>query len=155
MSLCNGNNMQQVYDIFIFLEKSGWNDLYAYGYKNGYTLKLIPELLINLYDSSWAQSLENFKQDIINAKLKYLSVVEMRNIYLDTQFRMVNNTFKRQIKRQISENDWNYAEDIYEEKGMTANTWMWVATHYGLVNKTFFYIKKDNSDKFVRLTFCL
>ena len=151
MTLFNGNNMQQVYDIFIFLENSGWNDLYAYGYKNGYTLKLIPELLINLYDSSWAQSLENFKKDIIDAKLKYLTVVEMRNIYLDTKFSMVNNTFKR----QISENDWNYAEYIYEEKGIISNTWMRVATHYGLVNKTFFYIKKDNSEKFVRLTFCL
>jgi hypothetical protein len=71
--------MEDIYAIFDLLKESSWiESLDSYGYK--YSKDLIPTLVTELDESTWAEQLEHLKPDITNAGMKYLSIPEMKAI---------------------------------------------------------------------------
>jgi len=88
--------MYRVYAIFYEMRESTWmSNLYKFRGEDNYgdaCLALstvydhdrnnIPIILTELYESSWSEELENYKPDIIEWLGYYLTVKEMRNIYI-------------------------------------------------------------------------
>ena len=71
--------MERVYSIFELMSESSWrHDIYSYCC-DSYN---IPYILTEMYESSWSEDLENYKSYIFDSLGYYLSVKEMRDIYL-------------------------------------------------------------------------
>ena len=92
--------MDRVYTIFYTMRESTWiQNLYRFrGESNGlgeaclamtevyeHDRKHIPIILTELYESSWSDELELYKPDLIDDLGYYLTVKEMRNIYLTSE----------------------------------------------------------------------
>jgi len=77
--------MENVNAIFEFLKQSSWIEgLDVYGY-NEVTPALIPNIIEELSESSWAESLACFKADIEAAGLVYCTVPEMKQIVMSAK----------------------------------------------------------------------
>ena len=78
------SKQQEVEAIFAFLAQSSWIEgLDVYGYRE-FTPALIPTVVNELSESSWAESLERFKTDITDEGLPYYTVPEMKAILFPT-----------------------------------------------------------------------
>lgn len=79
--------MDRVYSIFEYMSESSWrHDIYEY-FETEYVS--IPVILTELYESSWSEDLEHYKSDILSDLGYYLSVKEMRDIYLTSLLQKV------------------------------------------------------------------
>ena len=88
--------MDRVYSIFYAMRESTWmQNLYAYRGEDkcgdaclamtevyDHDRKHIPIILTELYESSWAYELELHKPDLMDELGYFLTVKEMRNIYI-------------------------------------------------------------------------
>lgn len=88
--------MDRVYAIFYAMRESTWvQNLYSYRGDDEvgkaclamtevyeHDRKHIPIILTNLYESSWSDELELYKPDLIGELGYYLTIKEMRNIYI-------------------------------------------------------------------------
>ena len=75
-------SMQHVYAIFELLKESTWiESIDRYGYDT-FSMDMIPMLISELFDSTWADNLEVYRRDIVEKGcLIYLSVPEMKQIF--------------------------------------------------------------------------
>jgi len=88
--------MDSVFALFDFMKESTWIEtlMYTYGYPDFNPSKpehdMLGNVLIELHESTWSDQLYLYRPDIEHAGLKFLTVLEMRNIYLEQL--IVNNT---------------------------------------------------------------
>jgi hypothetical protein len=88
LSLCKGG-MDSVFELFDFMKESTWIEtlMYTYGYQDFNPInpdyKMLGDILFELHESTWSDQLHLYKPDIEDVGLKFLTVLDMRNIYLD------------------------------------------------------------------------
>ena len=88
--------MDSVFELFDFMKESTWIEtlMYTYGYQDfnpsNPDYKMLGDILFELHESTWSDQLNLYKPDIEDAGLKFLTVLDMRNIYLEQL--IVNNT---------------------------------------------------------------
>lgn len=74
--------MDDVYAIFDFLVESTWISCDLQNIYVMYERKNIPEYITTFEGSTWAEQLYNYKEDILAEGLIFISVPEMKEIYL-------------------------------------------------------------------------
>ena len=79
--------MENVLAVFEYMKESTWiQSLEKYGYPLPMQYEVpakLPEILLDLYESTWAEDLYMYKRDIEEGLgIKFMTVKEMRNVYL-------------------------------------------------------------------------
>jgi hypothetical protein len=88
--------MDSVFALFNYLKESTWIEslMYTYGYQDFNPSEpeyhMLGGILLELHESTWSDDLHLYKPDIEDEGLKFLTVFEMRNIYLEQL--IVDNT---------------------------------------------------------------
>jgi hypothetical protein len=81
--------MDSVFALFDFLKESTWIEtlMYTYGYQdfnpNKPDYHMLGDILFDLHESTWSDQLYLYRTDIEEVGLKFLTVLDMRNIYLE------------------------------------------------------------------------
>lgn len=102
----HSEQMDSVFAIFEYLKESTWIEtlMYTYGYQEfnprnpGYNM--LGDILIELYESTWSDQLHIYRTDIEDEGLKFLTVLEMRNIYLEKLI-VDNSILNSDVARKI------------------------------------------------------
>jgi hypothetical protein len=101
--------MDSVFAIFDFMQESTWiESLYTYGYQ-GFNPRspdynMLGDILFDLHESTWSEQLHIYKPDIEDAGLKFLTILDMKNIYLE-QLIVDNTILGHDVARKIALTD--------------------------------------------------
>ena len=98
--------MDTIRNIFLFMNESTWMDslMYTYGYNDvnrwNPSPESIQEVIFDLYESTWSEDLLLYQPDIEEAGLPFMTIREMRNVYIET---FLNKLTEPDITRKIIE----------------------------------------------------
>lgn len=100
--------MDSVYAIFDLFHESTWiQNLYKYGYvemTQVYDRKHIPAIIMELYESSWSDELEFLRPDVEHAGLTFMTIDEMRHVYIAEVLNVLQDVVCDDVAKQIVRN---------------------------------------------------
>ncbi len=102
-----GGKMDSVFALFDFMKESTWIEtlMYTFGYQDfnpsNPDYHMLGEILFELHESSWSDQLHLYQPDIEEVGLKFLTVFDMRNIYLE-QIIVNNSSLDSDVAHKIA-----------------------------------------------------